>query len=168
MTNRPKAIGTAAESAVVAAARRLGFPMAERIVLHGNLDQGDVRLTPGLTAGVIVEVKGGTAARTASDTQILEWLLEAEKERANAGAAHALLVTQRAGYGPARAEHWWAHWRVGDLLLIREAITPDLYGRDHEYANDAPVRLTLAAALAQLRAGGYGEPLPSPVGQVAA
>lgn len=151
--NKPKAIGTAAETAVVRAARRLGFPHAERVVLHGNLDQGDVRLTPGLTAGVVVEVKGGNAARDASDLQILSWLDETEAERVNARADVAFLVTQRRGVGPARAELWWAHMHVGRLLDLRGAI------RTVIPADDAVVRMTLAAALAQLRASGYGEPL---------
>ncbi|MFD2792565.1 hypothetical protein ACFS27_03290 [Promicromonospora vindobonensis] len=153
MTNKPKAIGTAAESAVVKAARRLGFPHAERVVLHGNLDQGDVRLTPGLTAGVVLEVKGGNAARDASDLQILSWLDETETERRNAHADVAILVTQRRGVGPARAEQWWAHMHVRQLLDLRALhVSPAT-------ADDAVVRMTLAAALAQLRACGYGVPL---------
>lgn len=158
--NRPKAIGTAAETAVVRAARRLGFPHAERVVLHGNLDQGDVRLTPGLTAGVVVEVKGGNAARDASDLQILAWLDETETERRNARADVAFLVTQRRGVGPARAEHWWAHLHVRQLLDLRGVTLPVVP------ADDAVVRMTLAGALAQLRASGYGD-LPD-VGSVAA
>lgn len=153
MTNRPKAIGTTAETAVVRAARRLGFPHAERVVLHGSLDQGDVRLTPGLTAGVIVEVKGGNAARDASDAQVWAWLVETERERINASADVALLVTQRRGVGAANADRWWAHLRVGDLARLRDY--PDAV----ELADDAPVRMTFASALAQLRAAGYGHPL---------
>lgn len=151
--NKPKAIGTAAETAVVRASRRLGFPHAERVVLHGNLDQGDVRLTPGLTAGVIVEVKGGNAARDASDLQILSWLDETETERTNAHADTAFLVTQRRGVGPARADQWWAHMHVRQLLDLRGVTLPVIP------ADDAVVRMTLAGALAQLRASGYGEPL---------
>lgn len=153
MTNRPKNIGTAAESAVVKAARRLGFPHAERVVLHGRDDEGDVRLTPGLTAGVVIEVKGGNAARDASDAQVWAWLLDTERERVNARADYALLVTQRRGVGAANAERWWAHARVGDLARLRG------YPTSFELADDAPVRMTLASALAQLRAAGYGHPL---------
>jgi hypothetical protein len=151
--NKPKAIGTAAETSVVRSSRRLGFPHAERVVLHGNLDQGDVRLTPGLTAGVIVEVKGGNAARDASDLQILAWLDETETERRNAHADVAFLVTQRRGVGPARAEQWWAHMHVRQLLDLRGITLPVIP------ADDAVIRMTLAGTLAQLRASGYGEPL---------
>jgi hypothetical protein len=153
MTNRPKNIGTSAETAVVRAARRLGFPHAERVVLHGTLDQGDVRLTPGLTAGVIVEVKGGNAARDASDAQVWAWLVETERERVNARADVALLVTQRRGVGAPNAERWWAHLRMGDLARLRD------YPAGIHVADDAPVRMTFASALAQLRAAGYGHPL---------
>jgi hypothetical protein len=55
MTNRSKNIGTAAETAVVKAARAYGFPGAERRALHGSTDLGDILLCP----GVIVEVKAG-------------------------------------------------------------------------------------------------------------
>lgn len=156
MTNRSKAVGTSAESAVVRAARAHGFPHAERVVLHGNLDQGDVRLTPGLTAGCIVEVKGGQAAKTASDGQIEKWLAETERERVNAGADVAILVTARAGIGAPNAHRWWAHWRLSSLVWLQER---------HVYIptalTDAPVRLTLAHSLTLLRHAGYGD-TPTP------
>ena len=147
--NRPKAIGTAAETAVVRACQRLGFPGAERRALRGRHDVGDVLLCP----GVVIEVKGGTAARTASDAQVIAWLAETARERVNARAAVAVLVTQRAGVGEANADRWWAHLRVGDLAQLRgwPAIGP---------VDVAPVRLTLGDALAVLRAAGYGDPLP--------
>lgn len=48
MTNRPKAIGTAAETAVVRYLAAHGFPAAERRALHGATDLGDITGTPGL------------------------------------------------------------------------------------------------------------------------
>lgn len=156
MTNRPKAIGTAAEGAVVRAARAHGFPHAERVVLHGTLDQGDIRLTPGLTDGVVIEVKGGQAAKTASDGQIDLWLAETERERINARAHHAILVTARAGIGAPNAHRWWAHLPLGALALL---IDPGSYTPDHVASR--PVRMTLEAALGVLRGAGYGDPLPS-------
>ena len=62
MTGRPKDIGTAAETAVVRFLRDNGFPLAERRALHGSTDRGDITGTPGL----VWEVKGGDAAKTAS------------------------------------------------------------------------------------------------------
>ena len=55
MTNRPKAIGTAAETAVVRYLAAHGFPNAERRALHGATDLGDITGTPSLCW----EVKGG-------------------------------------------------------------------------------------------------------------
>ena len=46
MTNRPKAIGTAAETAVVRYLAAHGFPAAERRALHGATDLGDITGTP--------------------------------------------------------------------------------------------------------------------------
>jgi hypothetical protein len=154
VTNRPKNIGTAAETAVVRAARRLGFPHAERVVLHGSTDMGDVRLTPGLTAGVIVEVKGGHAAEVASDMQVLVWLAETETERVNANADVALLVTKRKGHGPARANTWWAHLTIQAVA----ALTTGHLAWSHDL-NDLPVRMRLDTALVLLRAAGYGQSL---------
>jgi hypothetical protein len=148
VTNRPKAIGTQAETAVVHAARRHGFPGAERRALRGRHDVGDVLLCP----GVILEVKGGQAARTASDALVSAWLTETERERVNAGAAVAVLVTVRPGVGPVNADRWTAHLRVGHLAQLRgwPACEP---------VDATPVRLALGDALAILRAGGYGDPL---------
>ncbi|GAB2457670.1 hypothetical protein [Xylanimonas ulmi] len=151
MVNKPKSIGTAAETAVVRFARANGFPLAERRALAGAYDIGDVLLT----AFTIVEVKAGKAAEHASDNQILAWLDETETERRNANAEAALLVTKRAGKGHANAGQWWTHWRLGHLAQVR-GYPVDL---TDSIADDAVVRMTLASALAQLRAGGYGDPM---------
>lgn len=149
MTNRPKAIGTAAETAVVRAVRTRGFPGADRLTLTGSKDRGDI----GLTAGVVLEVKAGAAARAASDNQITRWLAETERERVNAGAHIAILVTTRPGIGPNNAHRWWAHMTCHTLI--------DLIGYNVPAVQvpDAPVRMILNAALELLRANGYGEPL---------
>lgn len=140
MVNRPKNIGTAAETAVVRAARRLGFPNADRLTLTGAHDRGDVGLCP----GVIVEVKGGDAARDASDALIESWLRETQREIDNARAAHGFLVVQRRGVGATNAHRWWAWWRLAWIA---------------GYGDDAtPVRMQLGDALHLLRTAGYGEP----------
>lgn len=97
-----RTIGTRAETAVVNYLRDNGFPYAERRALQGALDKGDITGTPGL----VWEVKGGATAMGAGELLIQRWLAEAETERVNAGAARALLVVQRKGYGPARAGYW--------------------------------------------------------------
>lgn len=141
MTNKPKALGTAAESAVVAAMQRNGFPHAERRALRGILDAGDITGAP----GIAVSVKGGNMAKTASDTQIEDWLSELETQRGHAKADVAVLVVQRKGVGYPNAERWWA---VVDGLHLRAA--PPL---------NAPVRMLLIDVLRWLRASGYGNPL---------
>lgn len=152
MVNRPKNIGTAAETAVVRVAHTRGFPGADRLTQRGRHDRGDIGLAP----GVILEVKAGHAAETASDAQIDAWLHETETERANAAADVAILVTKRKGHGPTNAHRWWAHMRARDLLTLaghHQATTAPAF-------DQAPVRLTLELVLLQLRAAGYGDPLP--------
>ena len=143
MVNKPKAIGTAAESAVVKVMQRAGFPHAERRALRGGLDAGDITGIP----GVVVEVKGGAAAKTASDAQVEDWLAETETERINAKADLAVLVVQRKGVGYPNADKWWA---VVDGLHLKAA--PPL---------NAPVRLLFGDVLRWLRANGYGTALPA-------
>lgn len=153
MTNRPKNIGTSAETAVVRAARPRGFGLAERLALAGQNDLGDVRLAP----YVHVEVKGGKAAENASDAQIEVWMLETERELANAGALAGALVTKRKGVGAANAHRWWAYVRASWLAQWR-AYPADLTA-ELQAGPDHTVRLTLESLFAQLRASGYGDPL---------
>ena len=150
MVNKPKQIGTAAETAIVRAARTRGFSGADRLTLTGATDRGDIGLCP----GAIVECKGGQAARTASDGQIAAWLAETERERRNAGADIALLVTQRPGIGAPNAHRWWAHMTVATFLQALGATTAVTAPDPH-----APIRMTFDSALALLRASGYGQPL---------
>ena len=139
MTNRPKNIGTACETAVVRYLRTNGFPHAERRALTGAYDQGDVTGTP----GVCWEVKGGQAAKTASDMQVAAWMIETETERINARADVAVLVMARAGIGPNNAGRWWAVVPAG--FFIASTTGPH-------------VRMHLAATVLMLRRAGYGDP----------
>lgn len=149
--NRSKQRGTAAETAVVRYLAANGFPHAERRALRGNLDAGDVTGCPGLC----VEIKGGDAARFASDGLIAAWMRELAAEVGNAGADVGLLVVQRAGVGPANAGRWWAWmpaFQVAGLMalsLVDARVT-------------FPVRMLLADAVALLRAAGYGQPATAP------
>lgn len=148
MTNRPKNIGTAAETAVVRAARLHGFPNADRLTLTGNKDRGDVGLCP----GVILEVKGGAAAKDASDYQIDMWIAETLRERVHAGAAHGYLVTQRRGIGVPNAHRWNAWTTLADLARLQ---FPDA---ENPYAY-VPLKMHLEHLLWLLRLNGYGNPL---------
>lgn len=138
---RPKDIGTAAETAVVRAIRKLGFPDAERRALAGALDLGDITGTP----GVAWEVKGGQQTRNVSDQQLIAWMAETETERLNARADRGVLVLQRHGVGPANAHLWWAFLDTADWIAG---------------ASIMPMRLWLEDACALLRVAGYGQTLP--------
>ncbi len=137
MVNRSGNVGTATETAVVRVLNAHGFPTAERRRLRGRYDLGDITGCPGL----VWEVKGGNAARHASDALIEQWLDETEQERDNAHAWHGVLVVARKGIGPANADRWWAIVRAhhGDVSVT--------------------VRYYLADYLTLLRMRGYGEPL---------
>ena len=155
MVNRPKAIGTRAETAVARYAHAHGFPHADRRALAGSLDRGDILVCP----GIIAEVKGGAAAETASDELIRRWLAETERERVNAGAAIAVLVTKRRGVGPQRAGQWAAWMPFWTLAHVEGTAATAATHRARQHYRDVPVRLTLADTLTLLRAAGYGEPL---------
>jgi len=141
---RSKDIGTVAETAVVRFLQRNGWPSAERRALRGEHDAGDVTGTP----GVAWEVKGGKAAKVASDMQVQKWLGETERERINAGADVGVLVMQRGGYGPARCGMWWA------VLSLRW-----LMPQADQISSTATVRLTLDDMCQVLRHRGWGDPL---------
>jgi hypothetical protein len=104
--SKSKDIGTWTETQVVKHARASGFPHADRHVLKGSLDEGDVWLDP--TGRLIVEVKGGKSAESASDSQVRAWLDETERERQHAGASYAFLALKRAGKGAQQRGAWWA------------------------------------------------------------
>ncbi len=144
MTTRPKDIGTRAETAVVRVLASSGFPHAERRALAGAYDLGDITGTP----GIAWEVKGGKAAKTASDGQVDAWLRETETERVNARADVGILVMQRAGYGPERAGRWWA------IIWLHQI---------NAHAPDMAVRVHLDDAIRFLRANGYGDVIVAPV-----
>lgn len=148
---RPRDIGTAAETAVVRYIRPNGFPHAERRSLRGHLDAGDITSTP----GICWEIKGGDAARTASDLTISRWMTELATEMRHADATAGLLVVQRAGVGPANAGRWWAYMPAFQLadLVAKPQMSAELLA--------FPVRMLLADAIALLRAAGYGQPTPT-------
>ncbi len=152
MTNRPKAIGTACETAVVRYLQANGFPHAERRALRGELDAGDVTGCP----GIAIEIKGGEAAKSASDAQIEAWLVETETERINANAEIGLLVTQRKAFGPKNAGQWWATLRLDNVLSGDDPIWS---APGWPAIRDIPVRMHLSDAVRLLRVAGYGNSL---------
>lgn len=79
--------GTRWESAIVDYLRNNGVPHAERRTLNGAKDRGDLAGLP----GVVCE------AKSAARMELAAWLDEAEKERANAGAAVGFVWAKRRG-----------------------------------------------------------------------
>ena len=89
MTNRSKAKGTAAESAIVAYLKDCGWPHVERRTLNGSADRGDIAGIP----GVVIESKN---VKTITLGTFVD---EANKERDNAGADVGAAWVKRRGKG---------------------------------------------------------------------
>lgn len=151
MVNRPKQIGTAAETAVVNILREY-WPDVKREPLRGNRDEGDIR-----TGQIVWEVKGGNVARGNPHTGnvgaglLEDWMHQTEVERGNAGARLGVLVTARKGYGAQRAHRWWCYLRVDGFA--------DLLGAPG-HVNGAPVRLELGHLLGILDDMGWTPDAP--------
>lgn len=150
MVNRPKQIGTAAETATLRVALPY-FPDAERRVLHGNADQGDIRLN----RHWVVEVKGGKQTVQVGDKKLAGWVDELYTEIGHAGAQHGFLVLQRAGVGAPNAHRWWAYIALGELVILTSGrqLPPEIY--------DTMVRLELGELLAVLAVAGETDVVPN-------
>lgn len=153
MVNKPKQIGTAGETGVTRAARRLGFPMADRQPLRGNQDTGDVDLCP----GIIVSVKAGAAAKNASLAQIQSWWVELLGMRDRSNAQIGLLVVARRGYAPARAEHWRCFIDAGGL--VAGFVEEPMHHLVRTGLDSVTVEAQLGQILTLLRLQGWGEPI---------
>lgn len=145
MTNRSGAIGTRTETAVVRVLQQW-WPNAERRRLRGRNDAGDITGTP----GICWSVKGGDAARSASDDQVSKWLLQAERQRENAHADIAVLVLPRKGIGVANAGYWWAVAWLSDVTRFS-------YNPTDVCTYEILVRLHLRDICYLLAATGYGD-----------
>jgi hypothetical protein len=99
VVNKPKAKGTAAETAFVNWLRTVGFPHAERRSLQGSLDKGDVTGTPGVCWEVKVADRG---------YQMAGWLRETEVERLNSNADHGVLICKPKLFGARSVGSWVA------------------------------------------------------------
>jgi len=153
VVNKSKNIGTAAESAVVKVCKRMGFPDAHRNSLHGSVDVGDIWVHP----HVVIEVKGGEAAKTASDGQLDAWMRETRTEREAHDADIGILVVARKGVGPANADRWHAYMTLEELTLLSSVTASISVG-----VADTRMRLSLSDALTLLHIGGYGPGLETP------
>lgn len=149
--NKPKAKGTAAESAVVRYMREHGFGGADRQPLRGNRDAGDIALCP----GIVLEVKAHRTAGTGQPgaAQLFDWMAQAEAERVNAAAAMCPLVVKRTGTGD--VGKWWAYMTAADTARLLNGAPIWI---EHPLAG-APICMSVASMVAFLRASGYGDPL---------
>ena len=141
MVTRSKDIGTRAEAAVVRYLCANGWANAERRALRGSADWGDVTGTPGL----VWEVKGGDAAKDASDKQVAAWFDEAREEAGNAGATYGFLIVQRRQKG---VRDWWAVLDVCDLAKLVRCDS-------REQASNMHTRITLAQLVELLAIAGW-------------
>lgn len=119
--------------------RAHGYPGAERRALAGANDLGDILVCP----GIIVEVKWGKHAKTASLVDIGRWIKETNRERENARAFLGLLVIQRNGIGTSRASLSRCFLDIGAL-----------WGREH-----CIVEAPLITVTEMLRNEGWGDPI---------
>jgi hypothetical protein len=102
--------GTRAESAVVQYLIDQGWPHTERRAGRGTSDAGDISGFPGL----IIEVKDHRQLRLA------EWVLEAERERANCKAEYGVVWHKKVGKG---SPNDWYVTMTGETFvrLLRQA-----------------------------------------------
>ena len=90
MSNKSKAKGTRAETAVVKFLEEHGIKAA-RQPLAGSNDIGDVRLPD---HGIVIEVKAGKQTVAPNRTQLAEWFRQACEEAANWGCSGALVISR--------------------------------------------------------------------------
>lgn len=156
--NKSGAIGAYTETAVVRYLKANGWPYAERRRLKGRHDEGDITGCPGL----VWEVKGGNAAKYASDALIREWLGDTEIERQNAGADIGILVVHRPGVGATNAGRWWAIVPYVTAYCLHTGDDVHVQPGAWDTLAAIPVRLRLGDLVDLLRHAGFG----SPYGQV--
>ena len=98
MVNKPKARGTAFETAVVGYLRDNGFPFARRLSLSGSADQGDVSLGDIPPGGpVTIECKDHAKIDLAG------FITELEKECSNTGNECGIVIIKRRGKNVSQA-----------------------------------------------------------------
>jgi hypothetical protein len=111
MVNKPRNVGTKAETAVTRYLLENGVP-AHRTAQHGSADVGDIHALNGL---VVLEVKSHKGHP--SPGQVDRWMTETDAEAARVPSCDvAALVVKRPG--SAKPADWTAHMRVIDLLVL--------------------------------------------------
>lgn len=115
--SRSKDIGTRYETQVAREFnRRAGETVAERVVLHGNRDNGDLRLT---LPGHVLTVECKWNKRYPSHGKEMDFRKQTLDETEHAGTDAGVLVMNRYQNGIERHECWTQLW-VLDMLCGRE------------------------------------------------
>lgn len=120
--SRAKQKGTLAETAIVNYLKET-WPTAERRVLSGKNDKGDITGIPNL----VFEVKN---QKTYS---ISQWLKETAIEKENAVADFGFLIIKPNGVGVSKVENWWSVLPLEDLtrLLLKAGYAQGLPTQPH-------------------------------------
>lgn len=115
--SKSKAKGTRYETQVASEInRRAGDTVAERVVLHGNRDNGDLRLT---LPGHVLTVECKWREKYPGGGEELDFREQTLKETEHAGTEAGILVVNRYRIGIERHECWMQLW-VLDMLCGRE------------------------------------------------
>lgn len=97
-------------------AKERGYPYADRLVLHGANDVGDIRLGDGIP--VAIEVKGGQKAVSGIPAHVREMLVET----ANAKAETGVVIAKKARSD--KVDEWFAVLTVGQWFDLIERLYP--------------------------------------------
>ena len=135
--SRQKEKGTRYETAIVRYLREVvGDETIDRMPLHGNRDEGDVRGLRMHGMRVCVEVKNRKEPRPRA------WMCELAVEKGNADAEIGMLIVHRDGCGDARLGMSWCYMTLGDVLALEGSASA------HDWAADIVVCMELDDALA--------------------
>jgi riboflavin synthase alpha subunit len=107
--SKAKAKGTLAETALVDWLRENGWSHAERRIMYGAKDKGDITLGD---MDFVVEVKNHKTYAWST------WMHETEAERVNAAATFGVLVVKPRGLGVTRVGDWWACLPMNQMNLL--------------------------------------------------
>ena len=114
--SKAKAIGTAAETAVVKYfTEKMGWKDVARVVLHGKDDEGDIHVGPVNDPRIIFEVK--SRKNECSYKEVEEFMQELDMECKNTWGDDYLVKESYRGYliikrpGKGKVEDWWLCWK---------------------------------------------------------
>ena len=114
--SKAKAIGTAAETAVVKYfSEKMGWDDVARVVLHGKDDKGDIHVGPTNNPRIIFEVKSRKNECTYKEVE--EFMQELDAECRNTWGEDYMLREPYRGYviikrpGKGKVEDWWLCWK---------------------------------------------------------